>query len=322
MAAAGCGFFPARARAQTLSVPLRIVGARNDSGAVLYYAQDLGMFADAGLDAHPEALNATATMVAAVLSGDVTIAGITIPAFALARERGLPLVIIAPTAIYSSAAPTAGIFVLKDSPYKKAADLNGKTLTTLDISNMGYYGAKAWIDRNGGDSKTIKWFEMPESAALAAMQAGRVDAAEVSEPALDIAIHGPDARLLAPCYDAIGDKFLIGGYFASAAFAQAHPDVVQRFCDVILRAGVWANKNHAQSAKILEKYIGIPIPPSNTRATYSERLRPADAQPVLDVLLRYGALKKPLRAAANLLRPGASPRRLNQRSIMVIIDDS
>jgi sulfonate transport system substrate-binding protein len=296
-AAAGCAFFPARAGAQSTSVPLRIVGARNESGAVLYYAQDLGMFADAGLDVHAEALNATATMVAAVLAGDVTIAGITIPAFALAHEKGLPLVIIAPTAIYSSAAPTAGIFVLKDSPYKKAADLNGKTLTTLDISNMGYYGAKAWIDRNGGDSKTIKWFEMPESAALAAMQAGRVDAAEVSEPALDLAIHGPDARLLASCYDAIGDKFLIGGYFTSAAFAKAHPDIVQRFCDVILRAGVWANKNHPQSAKILEKYLGMPIPPTNTRATYSERFRPADAQPVLDVMLHYGALKSPIRAA-------------------------
>src|ERR1700678_4554782 len=99
-AAAGCAFFPARAGAQSTSVPLRIVGARNESGAVLYYAQDLGMFADAGLDVHPEALNATATMVAAVLAGDVTIAGITIPAFALAHEKGVPLAIIALTAIY------------------------------------------------------------------------------------------------------------------------------------------------------------------------------------------------------------------------------
>ena len=303
--AAGGAFFPARVRAAT-SPPLRIVGARNDSGAEIYYAQDLGMYADAGLDAHPEALNATATMAAAVLAGDVTIAGMTIPGLALAHEKGLPLVIVAPSAIYSSAAPTAGIFVLKDSPYKKAADLDGKTLTTLDISNMGYYGAKAWIDRNGGDSKTIKWFEMPESAALAAMQAGRVDAAEVSEPTLDLAIHGPDARLLAPCYDAIGDAFLISAFFTSAAFAKAHPDVVRRFCDVILKAGAWANKNHPQSAKILEKYIGVPIPPSNTRATYSERVRPADAQPVLDVLLHYGALKKPLRAV-DLFAPAVIP---------------
>jgi ABC-type nitrate/sulfonate/bicarbonate transport system substrate-binding protein len=160
MAVAGCGFFPARAGAQALSVPLRIVGARNDSGAEIYYAQDLGMYADAGLDAHPEALNATATVAGAVLSGDVVIGGMTIPGLALAHERGLPLVIVAPSAIYSSAAPTAGIFVLKDSPYKKAADLNGKTLTTLDISNMGYYCAKAWIERRSSGSrcpKALRW---------------------------------------------------------------------------------------------------------------------------------------------------------------------
>ena len=282
--------------AQT-SAPIRIIGARNDSGAEIYYAQELGWYAEAGLDARTEAINASSTVAGAVLSGNATFGGMTIPALALAHERGLPIAIVAPAAIYSSATPTAGIFVLKDSPFKKAADLNGKTLTTLDISNMGYYGAKAWIDKNGGDSKTIKWFEMPESAALAAMKAGRVDAAEVSEPALDVAIHGPDARLLAPCYDAIGDHFLISAYFASLDYAKAHPDVVQRFCDVIVRAGAWANKNHAQSAKILEKYIGVPIPASNTRASYTERVRPADAQPVLDVLLQYGALKKPLRAA-------------------------
>ena len=132
---------------------------------------------------------------------------------------------------------------------------------------MGYYGAKAWIDKNGGDSKTIKWYELPESAALAAMQSGRVDAAEVSEPALDNAIHGPDARLFASCYDAIGDKFMIACYFTSVEYAKAHPDVVQRFCDVLLRTGAWANKNHAASGKILEKYIGSPVPPTNTRAT-------------------------------------------------------
>jgi NitT/TauT family transport system substrate-binding protein len=251
--AAVCSLFvPVRGDAQTLGAPIRIIGARNDSGAEIYYAQELGMYADAGLDARPEAINASATVAGAVLSGDASIGGMTIPGLALAHQRGLPLVIIAPAAMYSSATPTAGIFVLKDSPYKKAADLNGKTLTTLDISNMGYYGAKAWIDRNGGDSKSIKWFEMPESLALSAMQAGRVDAAEVSEPALDAAIHGPDARLLASCYDAIGDRFLISAYFTSADYARTHPDAVRRFCDVILRAGAWANKNHAQSAKILE----------------------------------------------------------------------
>jgi ABC-type nitrate/sulfonate/bicarbonate transport system substrate-binding protein len=298
---------PARIGAQATNATINIIGARNDSAGIVYYAQDLGYYAQAGLDASVQALNASNAVVGAVLAGTATFGGMTIPGIALAREKGIPIVIAAPSAVYSSATPTAGIFVLKNSPYKKASDLNGKTLTTLDISNMGYYGAKAWIDRNGGDSKTIKWFEMPESAALAAMQSGRVDAAEVSEPALDNAIHGPDARLLASCYDAIGDKFLIAAYFTSVEYAKAHPDVVGRFCDVLLRAAAWANKNHAASGKILEKYIGSPVPPTNTRASYAERVRPADAQPVLDVLFQYGALKKP-QHAADLFAPELAGR--------------
>lgn len=288
---------PARASAQSGSPPIVALGSHSDSAAEIYYAQDLGLYAAAGLNVNVQASNDASAVAGAVLNGNAAIGSITIPGFALAYERGLPLVIVAPGAIYSSATPTAGIVVLKNSPFKTAADLNGKTLTTLDIHNMGYYGAKTWIDRNGGDSNSVKWYEMPESLALAAMRAGRVDAAEVSEPVLDDAARSPDARVLASCYDAIADRFLINAYFTSAEYARAHPDVVQRFCDVILRAGAWANKNHVASGKILEKYIGVPVPPSNTRATYAERVQPADAQPVLDVLVRYGALKKPLRAA-------------------------
>jgi NitT/TauT family transport system substrate-binding protein len=298
VAGAACGaFVPARGLAQNSSPPIVALGSHSDSAAEIYYAQDLGMYAAAGLNVSLQTANDATAVAGAVLSGNAAIGSITIPGLALAHERGLPLVSIAPGAIYSSAAPTAGIVVLKNAPFKTAADLNGKTLTTLDIHNMGYYGAKTWIDRNGGDSSTIKWFEMPESLALAAMRAGRVDAAEVSEPVLDDAVRSPDARLFASCYDAIAEHFLINVYFMSAAYARAHPDVVRRFCDVILRAGAWANKNHAQSGTILEKYIGVPVPPANTRATYAERVRPADAQPVLDVLLQYGALKKALRAA-------------------------
>ncbi|MGA2391940.1 MAG: ABC transporter substrate-binding protein [Candidatus Lustribacter sp.] len=301
--AAAAAFFPARGRAQSAGVPIVALGSHSDSGAEIYYAQDQGMCAAAGLTVNLQTATDPSAVAGAVLSGNAAIASITIPGFALAHERGLPLAIVAPGAIYSSAAPTAGIVVLKNAPFKTAADLNGKTLTTLDIHNMGYYGAKAWIDRNGGDSSTVKWYEMPESLALAAMRAGRVDAAEVSEPVLDDAVRSPDARLFASCYDAIAERFLINAYFTSADYARAHPEIVQRFCDVILRAGAWANKNHAQSGKILEKYIGVPVPPANTRATYAERVRPADAQPVLDVLVQYGALKKPLRAA-DLFAPG------------------
>jgi ABC-type nitrate/sulfonate/bicarbonate transport system substrate-binding protein len=213
-----------------------------------------------------------------------------VPSVAVARDKGVAITIVAPGSIYSSAAPTSGIVVLKTSPLRKAADLNGKTIATRDLSNLSYYGANAWIDKNGGNSKSVHWIEISDTADMAAMQQGRVDASSVSEPALDDALHG-EGRMLGPVYDAIGDKFLIAVYFTTQSYADAHPEQMRKFAEAIVAAGKWANAHQAQSAKILEKYAGVPIPAGYTRVTYAERLRAADAQPVLDMLAGYGVLK-------------------------------
>ena len=289
------GFAVQPAASQT-DAPIVFAGTANDSGGENFYAADLGMFAKAGLNVTVQALNNPGAAVAAVVGGSVTVGSLTIPGIAAAREKGLPVKIIAPTSIYSSATPTSGIIVLKNSAIKKASDLNGKTIATRDLSNMSYYGAKYWMDKNGGDSKTVKWVEVPDPQTVPAMLAGRVDAASVSEPALDDALRSPDARMLAACYDAIGDKFTIAAYIVTEDYARAHPDIVRKLSAVIMAAGAWANKNRAASAKILEKYSHVPVPPDSKRVTYAERIRPADTQPVLDMLLQYGVLKTPMRA--------------------------
>jgi NitT/TauT family transport system substrate-binding protein len=190
---------------------------------------------------------------------------------------------------------------------RKAADLNGKTVATRDLSNMSYFAAKLWIDSNGGDSKTIHWVEINDPQDVAALQAGRIDAASISEPALDGALHGGEVRTLAPIFDAIAHRFLIGGYFTSQDYARAHPDVVRKFADVIAVTSDWANKNRAQSGAILAKYAQAPVLPDSTRVTYPDRMRASDVQPVLDLLLKYGLLKAPMRAS-DLFAPGLPAR--------------
>ena len=289
------GGLPASAPAQTAD-PIVVAAPPNDSSGEVFYAAEMGLFTKAGLNVKVQAMNNAGAITPAVISGSIQIGSLTVPSIALAREKGVPLTMIAPASVYSVSAPTSGIIVLKNSPLKKAADLNGKTIATRDLTNLSYYGANAWIDKNGGDSKSVKWIEISDTADMAAMQQGRVDAASVSEPALDDAIHG-DGRMLGAVYDAIGDKFLIAAYFTTDAYAKAHPDVMKRFADAIVAAGKWANAHHVESAKILEKYAGVPVPPNNTRVTYAERLRAADAQPVLDMLAGYGVLKAGTRAA-------------------------
>jgi NitT/TauT family transport system substrate-binding protein len=315
--AEGCAFEPRRAQifsllamtamllgslhagmagAQPALTALEVEATPNDTSGTIFYAADMGFFERAGLSVKITVLNNPGAAAAAIASGTVPIGGLSLAGAALAREKGVPLVMIAPAGLYVSSAPTAGIIVLTNSPLHKAADLNGKTLAARDLSNVSYLAASLWIDRNGGDSKSIHWIELNDPLDVAAMQAGRIDAASVSEPALDAALQGGQARSMAPVFDAIAKRFLIGAFFTSEDYAKAHPDVVRKFAAAIAAAGRWANKNRDQSGQILAKYANTPVAPGSTRVTYAETLSASDVQPFLDALLNFGVLKTPLRA--------------------------
>jgi NitT/TauT family transport system substrate-binding protein len=269
-----------------------------DSSGQIFYAQDLGLYKEAGLNVKVQIANNPGVTVPAVMGGSATFGSVSIPGIALARAKNIPIVVVAPGDVYSSATPNGGLIVLKDSPLKKASDLDGKTIGTRDLTNLSYYATQAWIDKNGGDAKTVKWVELNDTVAVPALVAHRVDAACASEPALDAAILGPDAkaRLFAKMDDAIAKKFMISAVVSTAAYAQAHPEIVRKFAAAIIKAGIWANSHHAESAAILNKYAGVSFAPGSTRAIYAEQVRPSDAQPVLDILAQFGVIKPTLRA--------------------------
>ena len=277
-------------------VPLETAGVMNETAALLFYAADMGFYQKNGLNVRTSILNNSGAISSAIASGSTQIGSFAISVGALAREHGVPLVLIAPAGLYLSTTPTSGLIVPKASPIHRAADLNGKTIATRDLSNMSYFGAKQWMDRNGGDSKTVRWIEIPDNSVAPALQSGRVDAATVSEPALDDAVRESGMRSLASVFDAIAKRFLISGYFTSEDYAKAHPDVVRKFADAIAMTAVWANANRVASGKILTKYTQIAVTPESKRVTFAERLQASDIQPVLDVLSTYGALKAPMRA--------------------------
>jgi NitT/TauT family transport system substrate-binding protein len=281
---------------QTVLPVVTLAGPANDTAAAFLYAADMGFFTKAGLDVRITVQSNPGTISAAVAAGAIDVGSLTVPIVALAYDHNVPLKMIAPAGIYSSDTPTSGLIVLKNAAIRQAADLNGKTIGVRDINNMNYYAAKLWIDQHGGSSSSVHFVEIPETQTLEALAAGRIDAAALSNPGFYDAVHGPAARMLAPTYDAIAKNFLIGVYFTSDAYAKGHPDIVRKLGVVLNETSKWANANRAQSAKILEKYSGSPVPPAIPRVTYATSLRVEDVQPVLDVLYTVGAIRKPIRA--------------------------
>jgi NitT/TauT family transport system substrate-binding protein len=280
--------------------PLKIATTPTDIGSEVFYAQDKGFFKANGLDAQIQVISNGAAITSAVMSGALDVAQSNIASLAAAHERGLDVVIIAPAGQYSSKVPTTALVVAKNSPIKTAKDLNGKTLAGNGIKNITQVGAFAWMEKNGGDTSTTKFVEMPFPDMPGALVAGRIDAAVIAEPELSAALAKGDVRVLGNCYDGIAKEFMIGAWFTTGTWAKAHPDLVKRFSKAISQTAAWANKNQTASGEILMKYTKIVVGPGMKRTIYAEKLDPALVQPLIDAAAKYGITKASF-PAANLI---------------------
>jgi NitT/TauT family transport system substrate-binding protein len=276
------------AAAQT---PVTLTVATNpiDSGAEVYYADDLGLFAKAGLSVQIQPGQNGAAIAAAVAGNAVDIGYADIGALAKAHTRGVDFSIIAPAALWDASAPVNAIMVAKNSPVRSAKDLNGKTIAVPGLGTSASFVVFAWLDANGADSRTVKFIELPYAAMPAALDAGRVDAAHVAEPFISAAKE--HARILASADDTLGNEYLRTVWFARTSWVQAHPDLAARFVSVIRQTAQWANdkRNQAKSAAILVQHTKIDpsLVASMTRAHYGESLDPALLQPELDLNAKY-----------------------------------
>jgi NitT/TauT family transport system substrate-binding protein len=226
----------------------------------------------------------------AVSGGSLEIGTAAVLTIANAHERGIPFVLVAPGAAYSSKQPTGSLIAMQNSPLRSAKDLAGKTVGVTSIKGVSEMATWAWLDKNGISPDAVKFIEIPYADMGPALSAGRVDAVVAEEPTESVLLAN-GGRVVGHPNDAIGAEWLGGGWFCLLDYANAHPDIVRKFADAIAEAGAWANKNHDASAKVLEGYTKQPINPNQKRAFYPDRVSPALLQPLIDVSAKYGLLK-------------------------------
>ncbi len=290
--------------AQTPPV-MRIATVPIDVGAQVYYAADMGFFAKSGLTVDIQSMSNSSAIAAGVASGALDAGFANIGSIAAAVKKNIPLTIIAPGGMYSDAAPTTELVVAKTSSIRTAHDLNGKIIAVNALKNITQFAPQAWLDKNGGDSTSVKFLEMPFPEMIPALTSGRVDAAVIAEPTLAQA--KADTRILSNTFTAIAPEFLIGAWMAALPWANAHADTVKRFAQAIRQTAVWANnpKNRQRSAQILARYTksDAAVIERQTRALYAERLTASIMQPQIDVAAKYGGLPATFSAQELIFNP-------------------
>jgi NitT/TauT family transport system substrate-binding protein len=271
--------------------PLRVIGPPNDGFKAIYYGVKAGIFKKHGVDVDVALINSGAAAAAALIGGSADVAYTNITTLITAHNKGVPIQILAPGAVFDTDSKlTTAIVVLKDAPVRSGLDLDGKTIGSVSLGDTMAASIQAWVDQNGGHSQTIKIIEVPASAAVEMLQAGRVSAAAMNEPAVSQALAGGNARALANPNAAIAKKFMQAMFAVMAPAAAAKADAMARFAQAMHEASAYTNSHLAETVDLVAGYSGIApdVVARSARFIDATSVDPALIQPVIEVLVKYG----------------------------------
>lgn len=270
-------------------ITIRLGGVITDDLTPVLYAVHAGLYKKAGLDVQVISTSSGTAATTAAVAGTYEMGKGSAVASFVAHLKNLPLVVVANGAIWNPKVPFNELLVAADSPIKTGAELNGKTIGVPALNDLNTLVTEAWVDQNGGDSKTLHFIEIPNSLAAAALAAHRIDADALQDPQLHDALAAGQVKAIAEPYNAISQHFAFGVYFANKDWAAAHPQAVRDWVRITYQAAAYANTHHAETAPIIADATKIPVDmvekfPRVEGATSSD---PALLQPFIDAAAKY-----------------------------------
>jgi NitT/TauT family transport system substrate-binding protein len=289
VAVAGSLLIPGRALAQQQLTTIVAGGLPEDSATPVLHGIESGAFRRAGLDVTLQPQRSGPAVASGIAGGSYQIGKVSVNPLIDAHGRGIPFVIVAPGGLSTVANPIAGLMVAANSPIKTAADLNGKLIAAGALNDIFTLAMKAWMDKNGGDSSTLRFVEIPISAMAEAIQKGRVAAGSANEPILGAAVASGKVRILARTFDAIAPRFMFTAWVAMRPFADKNRSAVESFARAVRESAAYTNAHHAETVEDISKFTGIDsaVVRRMARTEGATSLEPSLIQPVIDLAAHY-----------------------------------
>ncbi len=131
------------AYAQSAPTPIRIASNPVNDVTPLIYAQNNGLFKNAGLDVTLQKATNGSAVAAALVGNAIDIGKVSSTAIVTAHARGIPLAIIFPDRLHTFGNDSESqIVVPPDSSIRNGRDLNGKTISVGAIKDSTWIGAR------------------------------------------------------------------------------------------------------------------------------------------------------------------------------------
>lgn len=226
--------------------------------APIYLGQQKGFFSKRKLKLTLKTATSGAVIIPSVVSGGYQVGFSNYTSLLLAREKGLPLKVIAngDSSTGVQGKDFAAIVVKKSSPIRTAKDLAGKRVSVNALKNIGETTLRVSVRKAGGDPATVKLAEIPFPDAPPALFAGRIDAAFLVEPQLSQAL-AQGARVVASNFVDGAPDLSVAGYFVTEKMLKSDADVVKRFTDAINESLTYADSHPDETRAVLTSYTKI-----------------------------------------------------------------
>jgi len=307
-ACAATAVLPRAAFAQATNV-IRLGATMADDDTALYYAYRTGMYKKAGLDIDWTTMGSGGATTQAIIGGALDVGKSSlIPLFA-AHAKGIPIVLVTPGGIYNEKAPFAVLVQSAETNLKTGKDLEGKTIGVAGLGDLTQLVISMWMDAHGGDSKTLRYVEVPNSAQTAALEQHRIDAALLLNPQLEEAILAGKAKRLSLPMSAIAPIYMLGAWFAMNDWATKHAELVKTFAAVTAQAATYTNAHHEATAAMMSEATKIPLDviAKMDRVDNYTTMDPATIQPSIDFAAKYKMIDHAFPAREMIFEPGRPP---------------
>lgn len=285
---------PSFGHAQTAPVTIRIASPVTETATPLVYAMRAGLFERAGIKIELTRMTSGAAAGAAVAGGAMDVGGTSMLALILGHARGIPFTIVSAANNLWFSNAEGGLLVQAASGLREPKDFAGKIISAAAVNDINSLAMQAWMDQGGADSKTVKFVEIPQPAAPAALEAGRVDGVTLTGSAYAIAQANPKIRLVGNIFSAISPRYVITAWFSTRGWVEKNHAIAERFARIMSEAAAYTNSHPAETLPDMVEFTGMDraIASRMKRATFTTTLVPSEIQPIIDVAVKYKVLDK------------------------------
>ncbi len=282
--------------------------------APLYAAWQRGLFRQMGLTVHVRSYLTVAGAVAALHSGQASVAAGDYADFFYeqVQDSGAPMVVVSDG--YDAAPNVMDVLVNPDSPITTPQGLQNRTIGTAEPQVMpdrfdgppysiDTVAASSVLENDGVQPTSVTWKPMPPNDLVSALRNHQVDAILVTEPEIFQAESALGARTILDACSGQTVNLPLDGYFAPRSFATQHRAALLAFRAALVRAQASAVQPAPLEAAFMH-YAGMDKQTASliTVGAYPTSLKVASLQRVADLMSFYGALTRPLDVSQMIFR--------------------